>query len=66
MTSDPVQYLTNFGETNVLSEQIYQAEKYLVRVWAGTWSKTATETFDRLRLENYTGSSVGIDYLPQK
>ena len=65
MASDPVQYLTNFGETDVLSEQdIAQAEKYLVRVWAGTRSNTTADTFDQLRLENYTGGSVGIYCLP--
>ena len=36
MKCDPVQYLTNFGETDHLSEQdVAPAGKYLVRVWAG-------------------------------
>jgi len=36
VASDPVQYLTHFGETDSLSEQDeVLAEKYLVRVWAG-------------------------------
>jgi len=62
---NPVQYLTNFGETNTLSEQDEAlAEKYLVRVWAGARSTTTTETFDQLRLENYTSASAGIDSLP--
>ncbi|KAH3863597.1 hypothetical protein DPMN_026585 [Dreissena polymorpha] len=35
-TSDPVQFLMNFGETDTLSEQDEAlADKYLVRVWAG-------------------------------
>ena len=36
MASDPVQYLTNFGEADTLSDQdTALAEKYLVHVWAG-------------------------------
>ena len=36
MASDPVQYLTNVGEVDTLSDQdTALAEKYLVRVWAG-------------------------------
>ena len=65
MASDPVIYLTHFDEADVLSEQdVSQAEKYLVRVWEGTRSKTTTETFNQLRLENYSGGIVGIDCLP--
>lgn len=57
---DPIQYLTNFGETE---QDEALAEKYLVRVWAGDRSTTTTETFDQLRLENYTSASAGIDFL---
>ena len=66
LVCDPVQYLTNFGETDTLSEQdTALAEKYLVRAWAGAASLTTTaETFDQLRVENYTSASVGIDALP--
>jgi hypothetical protein len=65
MACDPVQYLTNFGETDILLDQdAALAEKYLVRVWAGARSTTAAETFDQLRVENYLCSSVGIDALP--
>jgi len=47
---DPVQYLTNFGETDTLSDQdIPLAEKYLVRVWARARSTTTAEAFDQLR-----------------
>ena len=39
MACDPVQYLTNFRETDTLLEQdVALAEKYLVRVWAGAKS----------------------------
>ncbi|KAH3837457.1 hypothetical protein DPMN_110847 [Dreissena polymorpha] len=49
----------NFGETDTLSEQDEAlAEKYLVRVWAGARSTTTTETFEHLRLENYTSASA--------
>ena len=62
---DPVQYPTNFGETDALLEQdVLLAEKYLVHVWAGARSTTICETFDQLRVENYIISSVGIDALP--
>ena len=65
MTSDPVKYLSNFGEESILTEQgIPHAEKYLVRVWAGVRSKTTAETFNELRFENYIGDSTGIDSLP--
>jgi hypothetical protein len=62
---DPVMYLTNFGEADTLSEQdAALAEKYLVRVWAGVRSTVTAETFDQLRVENYTSASAGIDALP--
>ena len=65
MACDPVQYLTNFGETDTLLDQdAAQAEKYLVRVWAGVRSTTTSETFDQLRAENYIRASIGIDALP--
>ena len=65
MASDPVQYLINFGEANTLSEQdTAQAEKYLVRVWAGARSTTTAETFDHLRVESYSSASAGIDAPP--
>ncbi|KAH3786936.1 hypothetical protein DPMN_165054 [Dreissena polymorpha] len=65
VTSDPVQFLMNFGETDTLSEQNEAlAEKYLVRVWAGARSPTTAETFDHLRLENYTSASAGLYCLP--
>ena len=61
---DPVQYLTNFGETDTLSDQdIPLAEKYLVRVWARARSTTTAEAFDQLR-GDYTSVSSGLDALP--
>ncbi len=54
-----------FGEAPTLSEQDASlAEKYLVHVWAGVRSTSTAETFDQLRLEEYTSSHVGIDALP--
>ena len=65
ITCDPVQYLINFGEAEELSDQdISLAERYLVRVWAGARSTTTAETFDQLRVDNYTSASAGIDALP--
>ena len=56
-----MQYLTNFGETDTLSDQdVVLAEKYLVRVWA----TTTAHTFNQLRVEQYTSSRAGIDALP--
>ena len=50
VASDPAQYLTNFGETDTLSEQDEAlAEKYLVRVWAGAKTITTADTFDQVR-----------------
>ena len=65
IASDPVQYLTNFGERTTLSEQDIQlAEKYLVRCWVGPRSTTRCDTFDQLRLQVYTSSVCRIDQLP--
>ena len=65
MASDPVEYLTNFGNADTLTEQdIALAEKYLVRVWAGARSSTTADTFDELKVENYSSSRAGIDSLP--
>ena len=66
MASDPVEYLTNFGNADTLTEQdTALAEKYLVRVWAGARSSTTSDTFDELRVETYSSASAGIDSLPQ-
>ena len=65
MTCDPVQYLTNFGETDTLSDQyVVLADMYLVRVWARARSTTTAHTFNQLRVEQYTSSRAGIDALP--
>lgn len=53
MAFDPVQYVTNFGETDTLSEQdVTLAERHLVRVWAGAISITTPEMFNQLRVHN--------------
>ena len=65
MTCYPVQYLTNFGETDTLSDQdVVLADMYLVRVWARARSTTTAHTFNQLRVEQYTSSRAGIDALP--
>ena len=65
LVSNPVQYLINFRETDILSDQDLElAGKYLVHVWAGVKSSTAATTFDQFRFESYTSSSAGIDSLP--
>ena len=51
MTCDPVQYLTNSGETYTLSEHdVAPADKYLVRGWAGARSTKASEIFNQLSI----------------
>ena len=63
--SNPEQYLYNFGENPVLSdEDIALAEEYLVKVMAGVKAKTYSKTFDEYRKEKYTGGSTGISDLP--
>ena len=54
MACDPVNYMTNFRETDKLLEQYSKlAYKYLIRVWAGARSTTTCETFDQFRAESY-------------
>ena len=51
MTCDPVQYLTNSGETYTLSEHdVVPADKYLVRVWAGARSTKTAEICNQLSI----------------
>ena len=68
ITCEPVQYLTNFGETDTLSEQdaVHCHNRYLVHVWAGDRSTTTAheQTFNQLRVEHYTSYRAGIDALP--
>ncbi|KAH3719892.1 hypothetical protein DPMN_062776 [Dreissena polymorpha] len=65
VTTDPIQFLMNFGETDTLSEEDETlAEKYQVRLWTGARSTTTVETFDHPRLEHYTSASAGLDCLP--
>jgi len=59
---DPVQYLTNCGETDALSDQdIALDEKFEVRAWAEARSAQA---FDLLRVENCTSATSAILALP--
>ena len=45
MPCDPVQYITNVGETYTLSDQyVVLTETYLVRVWAGAMSTTTAHS----------------------
>ncbi len=63
----PVTYLANFGQSPVLSEyDIQMVELFLVHVWAGARSKPTACTFDELRMESHTRSSVAsaLDDLP--
>ena len=65
MTCGPVQYLTNFGETDTLPDQdVVLADMYLVRVWVRARSTTTAHTFNQFRVEQYTSSWAGIDALP--
>ena len=49
LPSDPFRYLTNFGESDILSEQdICLAEQYLVKCSIGARSSTKSLTFDQL------------------
>ena len=43
---EPQKYLSDFGESNTLTDQA--VEEYLVRVWAGAQSKPKSCTFDQL------------------
>ncbi len=63
---NPVKYLASFGESPVLSEyDIRMVELFLVHVWSGARYKPMASTFDYLRLEFYTSSSVkAFDDLP--
>ena len=62
---NPEQYLANFGETSLLSENdMVLAEEYLVKVQAGVKSKPKSKIFDEYRKEKYTSSAMGITDLP--
>ena len=57
--------MTNFGETDSLSEQDEAlAEKYLIHVLADIRSTTTAVTFNQLKWENYSSARVRIDSLP--
>ena len=51
LAADPLSFLTDFGETDNLSDTDAQnLEKYLVKVWS---TKAQVDTFDELRYEDY-------------
>lgn len=51
LAADPVTFLTNFGETDNLSDtDVQNLEKYLVMVWS---PKAQVDTFDELRYEDF-------------
>lgn len=51
LAADPVSFLTNFGETDNLTDADAEyLEKYLVKVWS---PKAKADTFDELRYEYY-------------
>lgn len=66
LRSEPVYYLSSFGESPLLSESdLDLAEEYLVRVYNGTRSKTNATTFNELRYESQVRSTVvALDKLP--
>ena len=54
LACDPHTFLSEFGETQELSEQVInKVEEYLVHVWAGTKPKPASLSFDQLRVQYY-------------
>ena len=62
---NPDKYLSNFGETSVLSEDdLALAEEYLVKVVAGVNSKPSAKTFDAYRQERYTSTATSLNDLP--
>ena len=58
-------YLLTFGESPTLDDDaIKNAERYLVRVWAGANVKTTANTFDELRFLTYKSSKGSLVALP--
>ena len=59
MQCNPIVYLTQFAERNVLPEtDIAKMEEYLVRVWAVARAKPQAKTFDQLLLYVHTSVSA--------
>ena len=49
MVSEPVKYLSDYAVTEELCPaQLWLAEEYLIKVWAGAYRKVAAHTFDSL------------------
>ena len=60
LSSQPERYLSDFGETQTLTEKdIALAEKFLDKCRSGARSTSSCVTFDELRIERYTS---GISY----
>ena len=67
LVSDPVKHLSVFGEADeICHAEMWLAEEYLVKVWAGARCKVTSKTFDSLRLTEYTSSkeAKSLDSLP--
>ena len=63
---NPIQYLSGFGESeSTIDVDMKLAERYLVTVWNGVRSSISSRTFDELRVEMHTKSTVvSLDKLP--
>ena len=57
LVTDPVKYLSGFAEgEEICHAEMWLAEEYLVKVWAGARTKVISRSFDLLRLAEYTNS----------
>ena len=64
VSCNPELFLSNFAETEVLTEaETVLAEHYSVKVWAGVRSTSTATTFDQLRLEQYV-NGASLETLP--
>ena len=55
--TDPVKYLSGFAESEEICQaEMWLAEEYLVKVWAGARTKVIFHSFDLQRLAEYTNS----------
>lgn len=67
LSCNPEHYLSNFAQSSMLTDENFtEAEKYLVRVWAGAKSKSESKTFDQLRVEVQLRATTpkSLDALP--
>ena len=68
LSTDPVKYLSGFAEgEDIRLAEMWLAEEYLVKVWAGARAKVTARSFDQLRLAEYTNSKEAkpLELLPQ-